>query len=194
MSTAQQIAALKINSINLGFGLPAGSLLNDGEILTEPLLESSCALLVRSDHRLANVECLNLVDLVHERLITSARAVNAPFYDSMVARFQQAGFTPNFVCEALQAQAGTTLTEQRLEVVTGAINLFTSLPQTIRYRFINDMEPMSVQTFSRLKERYSLTFDFVEMVTEEACRGRALNLRPGASHDKYAVRLTCRID
>ena len=137
MNTAQQIAALKRNSINLGFGLPAGSLLNDAEILTEPLLESSCALLVRSDRRLANVDCLNLVDLVHERLITSARAANAPLYDSIVAHFQSAGLRPNFVYETLQAQAGTTLIEQGLGLVTGAINLFTSLPQTIKYRFIN---------------------------------------------------------
>jgi DNA-binding transcriptional LysR family regulator len=85
MNTAQQIAALKRNSIDPGFGLPAGSLLNDAEILTEPLLESSCALLVRSDHRLANVDCLNLCDLAQERLIGSARAANAPLYDWIVA-------------------------------------------------------------------------------------------------------------
>jgi hypothetical protein len=35
---------------------------------------------------------------------------------------------------------------------------------------------MSLQMFSRLKERDSLIFDFVEMVTEETCRLRALNL------------------
>lgn len=39
-------------------------MLNDAEILTEPLLESNCALLMRSHHRLANVDCLKLVDLV----------------------------------------------------------------------------------------------------------------------------------
>jgi hypothetical protein len=78
--------------------------------------------------------------------------------------------------------------------LTGTINLFTSLPQTIKCRFINDIEPMSLQMFSRLKERDSLSFDFVEMVTEETCRLRALNLQPGASRDKYAVRFTCRID
>jgi hypothetical protein len=32
------------------------------------------------------------------------------------------------------------------------------------------MKPMSVQMFSRLKERDSLILDFVELVTEEACR------------------------
>jgi hypothetical protein len=56
------------------------------------------------------------------------------------------------------------------------------------------MEPMSVQLLLRLKERDSLIFDFVEMVTEEACRGRALNVQPGASRGRYAVRFTCRID
>jgi DNA-binding transcriptional LysR family regulator len=137
LNTAQQIAALKRNSIDLGFGLPAGSLLNDAQILTELLLESSCVLLARSDHRPANVDCLNLVDLVHERLITSTRAANAPLDDSIVAHFQSAGFRPNFVYETLQAQPGTTLIEQGPGVVTGAINLFTSLPQTIKYRFIN---------------------------------------------------------
>jgi DNA-binding transcriptional LysR family regulator len=137
MNTAQQIAALKRNSIDPGFGLPAGSLLNDAQILTEPQLESSGVFLVRSDHRHANVDCLNLVDLVHERLITSTRAANAPLDDSIVAHFQSAGFRPNFVCETLQARAGTTLIEQGPGVVTGAINLFTSLPQKIKYRFIN---------------------------------------------------------
>jgi hypothetical protein len=112
----------------------------------------------------------------------------------VVAHFKSAGLSLNFVYEALQAQAGTTLIEQGLAVVTGAINLFTSLPQTIKYRFINGIEPMSVQMFSRLKERDSLIFDFVEMVTEEACRWRPLNLQPGASRDTYAVRFTCRID
>jgi hypothetical protein len=55
----------------------------------------------------------------------------------MAAHFQSAGLGPNFVYETLQAQAGTTLIEQGPGVVTGAINLFTSLPQTIKYRFIN---------------------------------------------------------
>ena len=131
---------------------------------------------MRSGHRLANLDCLNLVDLVHERLIASARAANAPLYDSMAAHFQSAGLGPNFVYETLQAQAGTTLIEQGLGVLNSAINLFTSLPQTIKCRFINDMEPMSVQMFSRLKERDSLIFDFVEMITKEVCRWRALNL------------------
>jgi hypothetical protein len=63
MNTAQQIAALK-KLHRLGLSLPAGSVLNDAEILTEPLLESNCALLMRSHHRLANVDCLKLVDLV----------------------------------------------------------------------------------------------------------------------------------
>jgi DNA-binding transcriptional LysR family regulator len=99
MNTAQKIAALNRNSIDLGFGLRAGSLLNDANILTEPLLESSCGLLVRSDHRLANIDCLNLVDLVHERLIGSARGANAPFDDSIVAHFQSAGLRANFVYE-----------------------------------------------------------------------------------------------
>jgi hypothetical protein len=94
----------------------------------------------------------------------------------------------------LQAQAGTTLIEQGPGVVTGAINLFRSSPQTIKYRFINDVEPMSVQMFSRLKERDLLIFDFIEMVTEEACRWRALSLQPGASRDKYVVHFMCRID
>jgi hypothetical protein len=62
------------------------------------------------------------------------------------------------------------LIEQGLEVVTGAIYPFTSFRQTIKYRLINDMEPMSVQMSSRLKERDSLIFDFVEMVTGEAYR------------------------
>ncbi|EUC12071.1 hypothetical protein [Paraburkholderia hospita] len=57
------------------------------------MLESSCAVLVRSDHRLANVDFLNLVDLVHQRVITSARAL----YDSIVAHLQIAGPRPNFV-------------------------------------------------------------------------------------------------
>ncbi|MGF6996397.1 hypothetical protein P3T25_004771 [Paraburkholderia sp. GAS32] len=48
--------------------------------------------------------------------------------------------------------------------------------------------------FSRLKERDSLIFDFVEVITEEACRLLALNLQSGAPRDKYAVRFTCRID
>lgn len=170
MNMAQQIAALKRNGVDLGLGLPAGSLLNDARILTEPLLESSCAVLVHRDHRLTNVDCLNRVDLVHERVITSARAANALPYDSIVPHFRSVGLRPNFVYETLQAQAGTTLIQQGPGVVTGAINLFTSSPQTVKYRFINDVEPMSVQMFSCLKERDSLIFDFVEMATEEACR------------------------
>ncbi|EUC12070.1 hypothetical protein PMI06_008849 [Burkholderia sp. BT03] len=50
------------------------------------------------------------------------------------------------------------------------MNLLTSSSQTVKYRFINDVEPLPVQMFSRLKERDSLIFDFVEIVTEEACR------------------------
>jgi DNA-binding transcriptional LysR family regulator len=100
MNTAQQIAALKRNNIDLGFALPAGSLLSDAEILTDP----------------------------------------------------------------------------------------------IKYRFINDMEPMAVQNVLALERARFADFRFRCMVTEEACRWRALNLQPGASRDKYALRFTCRID
>jgi DNA-binding transcriptional LysR family regulator len=145
-NTAQQIVALKRNSIDLGFGLPAGSVLNDVETLTEPLLESSCALPVRSDHRLANVDCLNLVDLVHERLITSARGANAPLDDSIVAHSKGAGLRPNFVYETLQAQAGTTLIEQGPGVVTG-----TTCPHHCRRQSYID----SSMTWSRCRFKCS---------------------------------------
>lgn len=55
--------------------------------------------------------------------------------------------------------------------MTGTINLFTSLPQTIKYRFINDIEPMSLQMFSRLKERDSLIFDFVAWLPKKRVAG-----------------------
>jgi DNA-binding transcriptional LysR family regulator len=110
MNTAQKIAALNRNSIDLGFGLRAGSLLNDANILTEPLLESSCGLLVRSDHRLANIDCVNLVDLVHERLIGLARG------KCSVRRLDRSAFPKRrpqgkFRLRNLSGQAGTALIE-----------------------------------------------------------------------------------
>jgi DNA-binding transcriptional LysR family regulator len=111
---------------------------------------------MRSDHRLANVDRLHLCDLAQERLIGSARAVNAPLYDSMVAQFQQAGFTPNFIYETTQIQVGVALIEQGLGAMIGTTYLFSSLPKTLHYRRINDLEPVTVQmTFSiwRMRRR-----------------------------------------
>ncbi len=78
MNTAQQIAALAKNEIDIGFGVPVGAAPNGADVLVQPLLEARWALLMRSDHRLANVDCLNLCDLAQERLIVSARAVECP--------------------------------------------------------------------------------------------------------------------
>ncbi|MFP3559088.1 hypothetical protein SB861_51905 [Paraburkholderia sp. SIMBA_049] len=125
---------------------------------------------------LANFDFLKLVDLAHQRVISSARATNASLYDSIVAHFQSAGLRPNFVYKPCRRRPELRRSNRDQDVVAGAINLFTSSPQTVKYRFINDVEPMSVQMFSRLKERASLIFYFVEIVTVEACRLRALSL------------------
>ncbi len=170
MNTTQQIAALKTDSIDLGFGLPVGTLPDGAEILTDLLLESRWALLMRRDHRLASVPCLSLSDLAHERLIVSARAANGPFYNTIIAHCQSAGFSPKIVYETSQAQVGISLVEQGLGVMLDTTHVFTSLPQALRFRFINGMEPVTVQMFYRLNERDSLILDFIELVTEEARR------------------------
>ncbi len=168
MNTAQQIAALAKNEIDIGFGVPVGAAPNGADVLVQPLLEARWALLMRSDHRLANVDCLNLCDLAQERLIVSARAVNAPLYDSIVERCQQAGFKPNFVYETTQAQVGITLVEQGLGAMIGTTYVFSSLPNSLHYRLINGLDPITVQMLARANERNSLILDFLELAAEEA--------------------------
>jgi DNA-binding transcriptional LysR family regulator len=168
LNTAQQMAALVKHDIDVGFGVPVGGTPYDGDVTVHPLFEARWALLMRSDHRLANVDGLNLCDLARERLIVSARAVNAPLYDALVAHCQQAGFKPNFVYETTQAQVGITLVEQGLGAMIGTTYVFSSLPKTLHYRLINGLEPTTVQMLSRADERDSLILDFIELAAEEA--------------------------
>ena len=168
MNPAQQITALTKKHIDIGFGALVDAAPDNDDVLVQPLLEAHWVLLMRSDHRLANVDSLNLCDLAQERLIGSARAVNAPLYDSMVARFQQAGFTPNFIYETTQVQVGVRLIEQGLGAMIGTTYLFSSLPKTLHYRQINGLEPVTVQMLSRTNERNSLILDFLDLAAEEA--------------------------
>lgn len=170
MNTLQQIAALAKNDIDIGFGVPVGAAPDDSHVLMQPLLEARWALLMRSDHRLANVDCLELRDLAQEHLIVSARAVNPPLYDSILAHCDKAGFVPNFVYETTQAQVGITLVEQGLGLMIGTTYVFNSLPKTLHYRLINGLLPITVQMLSRATERDSLILDFLELAAEEARR------------------------
>ncbi|EUC12072.1 LysR substrate-binding domain-containing protein [Paraburkholderia hospita] len=170
MNTAQQVAALTNQDIDLGFGVLVDAAPDNDDVLVQPLFEAPWVLLMRSGHRLANVDHLDLCDLAQERLIGSARVVNAPLYDSMVAQFQQAGFTPNFIYETTQVQVGVTLIEQGLGAMVGTTYLFSSLPKTLHYRQINGLEPVTVQMLSRTNERNPLILDFLDLVAEEARR------------------------
>ncbi|MCX4173885.1 MULTISPECIES: LysR substrate-binding domain-containing protein [Paraburkholderia] len=181
MNTAQQITALTKKQIDIGFGVLVDTAPDNDDVLVQPLFEADWVLLMRSDHRLANVDCLNLCDLAQERLIGSARAVNAPLYDSMVAQFQQAGFTPNFIYETTQVQVGVTLIEQGLGAMIGTTYLFSSLPKTLRYRQINGLEPVTVQMLSRTNERNSLILDFLDLAAEEARCAQTRATAPRAS-------------
>jgi DNA-binding transcriptional LysR family regulator len=179
MNTAQQITALTRKHIDIGFGVLLDTAPDNDDVLIQPLFEADWVLLMRSDHRLANVDRLHLCDLAQERLIGSARAVNAPLYDSMVAQFQQAGFTPNFIYETTQIQVGVALIEQGLGAMIGTTYLFSSLPKTLHYRRINDLEPVTVQMLSRTNERNPLILDFLDLADEEA---RSAQRRATRSH------------
>jgi DNA-binding transcriptional LysR family regulator len=174
MNAAQQLAALAKHEIDVGFGVPVDGTHDAADATVQPLFEARWALLMRSDHRLASVDSLNLCDLARERLIVSARAVNAPLYDSIVAHCAQAGFKPNFVYETTQAQMGITLVEQGMGVMIGTTYVFSALPKTLHYRLINGLEPITVQMHSRADEHDSLILDFIELAAEEA---RALQTR-----------------
>jgi DNA-binding transcriptional LysR family regulator len=168
MNPAQQITALTKKHIDIGFGALVDAAPDNDDVLVQPLLEGHWVLLMRSDHRLANVDCLNLCDLAQERLIGSARVVNPPLYDSIVAHCQQAGFTPNFIYETTQVQVGVRLIEQGLGAMIGTTYLFSSLPKTLHYRQITGLEPVTVQMLSRTNERNSLILDFLDLAAEEA--------------------------
>lgn len=63
MNAAGQIEALLQRQIDVGFGVPVSSLPSDGEILSEPILESHWTLLVQDSHRLASLGSIRLDDL-----------------------------------------------------------------------------------------------------------------------------------
>jgi DNA-binding transcriptional LysR family regulator len=182
MNAPQQMAALTKNSIDVGFGVPLGTEPGDAGISIEPLFESRWVLLMRSDHKLAKVGCVNVCDLARERLILAARSVNAPVYDSIAAQFQRAGLKPQVVYETLQAQVGITLVEHGFGIMIGTTYMFTSVPNALHCRPINGMDPIIVQLCWREKERNSLILDFVDLAVEEAHRSQPRLPGPGAVH------------
>jgi DNA-binding transcriptional LysR family regulator len=170
VNATHQMDALAKRNIDVGIGVPVGTVRENSGISIEPLLDSRWALLMRNDHRLANVNYVDVCDLACERLIVAARIVNAPVYDSIVSHFHSAGIKPNFVYETLQAQVGIGLVEHGFGVMIGTTYMFVPPPQSLHYRLINDMASITVQMYSRTNERDSLILDFMELTVEEARR------------------------
>lgn len=175
MNAAQQVAALALNQIDVGFGVPIAPMPSNASVRGKPLLESGWALLMRREHRLAGLARLQLDDLAAERLIVPARAVNGPLYDSVVAHCHRAGFRPNFVYETMQSQVGMTLVEQGLGVMLGATYVFASIPESLTWRPIEGFDELTVHMFTRSDERNTLILDFIELALEEARRVQAHN-------------------
>ena len=173
MNAVQQVAALALNQIDVGFGVPIEPMPGNAPVRAQPLLESGWALLMRREHRLAGLGRLQLDDLAAERLIVPARAVNGPLYDSVIAHCSRAGFRPNIVYETMQSQVGMTLVEQGLGVMLGATYVFASIPQSLTWRPIDGFDALTVKMFTRPDERNALILDFIELAIEEARRVQA---------------------
>ncbi len=50
----------------------------------------------------------------------------------------------------------------------GTTYVFSSLPNSLHYRLINGLDPITVQMLARANERNSLILDFLELAAEEA--------------------------
>jgi DNA-binding transcriptional LysR family regulator len=173
MNTVQQVAALRANEIDVGFG----ALLNaaDGSGLEQTtLLSSDWVLLMPRGHRLATLDRLRVDDLASERLIIFERSINAPLYDGVVEACGNAGFKPNFVYETSQAQIGVDLVEQGLGVMLGTTYVFATHPEALVYRPVDGFEPLVIDVFSRDGENNPLILDFMELAKEEASKLSAL--------------------
>ena len=180
MNAAGQIEALLQRQIDVGFGVPVSSLPSDGEILSEPILESHWTLLVQDSHRLASLGSIRLDDLAAERLIVPAREINAPLYDSVISHCRAAGFIPNFVYETMQAQVGITLVQRGLGAMLGAAYVFASVPVGLRTIPIEGLDALPVHSFRRVDESRGLVLDFIELAQEEARRSGMPPLEPAA--------------
>jgi DNA-binding transcriptional LysR family regulator len=172
MNTVQQVAALKAKEIDVGFGVMIDAA-DASSLDKKPLISSTWVLLMQAGHRLAGLEQLDVHDLASERLIISARSVNAHLYDSILASCQEAGFKPNFVYETAQAQVGIDLVEQGLGVMLGTTYIFATHPGSLVHRPIKGFSPLIVDVFSRKDEPNALVLDFIELATEEAHRTSA---------------------
>jgi DNA-binding transcriptional LysR family regulator len=172
MNAARQMAALVMDGIDVGFGVPVEPPEPKAHISAKRLLDSGWCLLMRRTHRFAQRKRLRIEELAGERLIIPARAVNEPLYDSLLAHFAKANIKPNIVYETTQSQVGTALVEQGLGSLLGADYVFASVPESLVHCPVDGFDPLGVQIFFREHERSPLVLDFIELAVEEARRAQ----------------------
>jgi DNA-binding transcriptional LysR family regulator len=170
MHSILQVEALGKGLIDVGIGVQVGLLPNDGSIRARPVLSGPWALVMRDDHPLAALPQLKVEHLRGERLIFFERPMIPQLYDGMVAACRNAGFAPDFVYETRQAQVGVSMVGQGVGVMLAAAYVFGPLPAGLTLRPLADMEPLTVQLFSRADESDPLIHEFMAAAAEEARR------------------------
>ena len=103
MQTLEQVEALHAREIDLGLLHPP---INDDRLMLEIIYRESLVVALPDTHSLAKdaFGSISLQQLANESFILFPRYIGSILYDQIINLFQQAGFSPNVVQEAIPQQ------------------------------------------------------------------------------------------
>ena len=146
MTTVEQMQALKVGRIDVGFGRLKSE---DPSIRRILLRQEAMVVALFPGHRLASGENpVRLVDLVHEPLLVYPRNPRPSFADQVLALFSDANLTPDHVVEVreLQIAMGLVAAGQGLSIVPASVQGMHH--RNVVYRPIVDKHAVSPIFFS----------------------------------------------
>lgn len=107
MSTRAQMEALRSDTIHIGFIRLFNQEFDD--LAAEPVFSEPYVLALPDDHPLAGEKCISLKRLKDAPFIMYPRQTHPPLYDCMITAFQNAGFNPNIVQDAVTKKTTVAL-------------------------------------------------------------------------------------
>jgi DNA-binding transcriptional LysR family regulator len=132
----QQFEMLLDNRIDVAVLRP---LYEDSRILTQPIVRSRFVVALPAGHRLLRKRSVKMTDLAGEDLVSLPKRIGPSFYGQIMSFCSRAGFVPNVVREASDAQAVIGLVAAGMGVAVVPESVRKLNTDGVEYRLISDI-------------------------------------------------------
>jgi DNA-binding transcriptional LysR family regulator len=162
LETGEQLDALSTRGIHLGIMRPYGYDLSGFQ--TRRLWKENYVLALPNDHSFCACELIEPAMLRDEHFIMFPRSLNASLFDRIQATFQEAGFTPNIVQEAVSKQTTLALVESGLGVAIVPESNQQLAPQGVAFRTLAaHLPPVEIDAVWRRDISPQIVLNFLEI-------------------------------